>query len=158
MFEIIAYTDVWVIETFRLRRGRLRERDILNTKWCARVKQRLAGKRDGRRHSTTHCSENVVMTEELIKWYKFYKVGILVICHTISIITKRCQNKCRKRWRGGLKDTIELMLIRPYVNYVNCYFDIRRGVNLLHKNDHNNFSGANSKCVKSRPRLESKGL
>ena len=93
MFEIIAYTNLWVIETFRLRRGRLRERDILNTKWCARVKQRLAGKRDGRRHSTTHCSENVVMTEQLIIWYKYY------------------------------------------------YFDIRRGVNLLHKNDHNNFSG-----------------
>ena len=93
MFEIIAYTNLWVIETFRLRRGRLRERDILNTKWCARVKQRLAGKRDGRRHSTTHCSENVVMTEQLIIWYKYY------------------------------------------------YFDIRRGVNLLHKNGHNNFSG-----------------
>ena len=68
------------------------------------------------------------------------------------------KKKCRKRWRGGLKETIELMLIRPYVNYVNCYFDISRGVNLLHKNDHNNFSGANCKCVKSRPRLESKGL
>ena len=27
---------------------------------------------------------------------------------------KRCQKKkCRKRWRGGLKETIELMLIRP---------------------------------------------
>lgn len=92
MFEIIACTDMWVIETFRLRRGRLRERDILNIKWCARVKQRLAGKRDGRRHSSTLCSENVVMTEQL-NWYKFY------------------------------------------------YFDIRWGVNLLHKNDHNNFSG-----------------
>ena len=57
MFEIIVYTDLWVIETFRLRRGRLWERDILNTKQCARVKQRLAGKRDDRRHSTTHCSE-----------------------------------------------------------------------------------------------------
>lgn len=110
VFEIIAYTDMWVIETFRLRRGRLRERHILNTKWCARVKQRLAGKRDGRRHSTTHCSENVVMTEQLIIWYKFY------------------------------------------------YFDIRRGVNLLRKIDHNNFSRVNCKCVKSRPRLESKGL
>ena len=65
VFEIIAYTDMWVIETFRLRRGWLWERDILNTKWCARVKQRLAGKRDGRRHSTIHSSENVVMTENL---------------------------------------------------------------------------------------------
>lgn len=55
-----------MIETFRLRRGRLRERDILNTKWCARVKQRLAGKRDGRRHSTTHRSENVLMMEQLM--------------------------------------------------------------------------------------------
>ena len=110
VFEIIAHTDMWVIETFRLRRGRLRERDILNTKWRARVKQRLVGKRNGRRHSSTLCSENMVMTEQLIKWYKFY------------------------------------------------YFDIRRGVNLLRKNDHNNFSGANCKCVQSRPRLESKGL
>ena len=42
-------------------------------------------------------------------------LGILFICHTITIITKRCQKKniCRKRWRGGLKETIELMLIRP---------------------------------------------
>ena len=23
------------------------------------------------------------------------------------------KKKCRKRWRGGLKETIELMLIRP---------------------------------------------
>ena len=23
------------------------------------------------------------------------------------------EKKCRKRWRGGLKETIELMLIRP---------------------------------------------
>ena len=37
----------------------------------------------------------------------------LFICHTITIITKRCQKKCRKKWRGGLKETIELMLIRP---------------------------------------------
>ena len=37
----------------------------------------------------------------------------LFICHTITIITKRCQKKCRKRWRGGLKETVELMLIRP---------------------------------------------
>ena len=32
------------------------------------------------------------------------------ICITI---TKRCQTKCRKKWRGGLKETIQLMLIRP---------------------------------------------
>ena len=37
----------------------------------------------------------------------------LFICHTITIITKKCQKKCRKKWRGGLKETIELMLIRP---------------------------------------------
>ena len=39
-------------------------------------------------------------------------LGILFICHTITIITKRCKKKCRKRWRGGLKETTELMLIR----------------------------------------------
>ena len=38
----------------------------------------------------------------------------LFICHTITIITKKCQEKkCRKKWRGGLKETIELMLITP---------------------------------------------
>ena len=39
----------------------------------------------------------------------------LFICHTITIITtkKKYQKKCRKKWRGGLKATIELMLIRP---------------------------------------------
>ena len=26
---------------------------------------------------------------------------------------KKMPKKCRKKWRGGLKDTIELMLIRP---------------------------------------------
>ena len=26
---------------------------------------------------------------------------------------KMPKKKCRKRWRGGLKETIELMLIRP---------------------------------------------
>ena len=37
----------------------------------------------------------------------------LFICYTITIITKKCEKKCRKQWRGGLKETIELMLIRP---------------------------------------------
>ena len=36
----------------------------------------------------------------------------LFICHSITI-TKRRQTKCRKKWRGGLKETINLMLIRP---------------------------------------------
>ena len=54
VFEIVAYTDMWLIETYRSRQGRLRKRHILNTKWCSPEKQRLAGKRDGRRHSTTH--------------------------------------------------------------------------------------------------------
>ena len=27
--------------------------------------------------------------------------------------TPKEKKKCRKRWRGGLKETIELMLIRP---------------------------------------------
>ena len=38
----------------------------------------------------------------------------LFICHTITLLkdAKR-KKKCRKRWRGGLKETIELMLIRP---------------------------------------------
>ena len=45
----------------------------------------------------------------------FVCLFVLFICHT-TIITKRLQKKiikCRKRWRGGLKETIELMLIRP---------------------------------------------
>ena len=37
----------------------------------------------------------------------------LFICHTITIITKKYQRKCKKKWRGGLKETIKLMLIRP---------------------------------------------
>ena len=37
----------------------------------------------------------------------------LFICHTITIITKKYQRKCRKKWRGGLKETLKLMLIRP---------------------------------------------
>ena len=38
----------------------------------------------------------------------------LFICHMITI-TKRLQKKkkCRKKWQGGLKETIKLMLIRP---------------------------------------------
>ena len=32
--------------------------------------------------------------------------------HTITI-TKRRQKKCRKKCRGGLKETIKLMLLRP---------------------------------------------
>ena len=38
----------------------------------------------------------------------------LFICHTITIITKKCQKKnVGRNWRGGLKETIELMIIRP---------------------------------------------
>ena len=37
----------------------------------------------------------------------------LFICHTITIVTKKCQKKCTNKWRGGLKETIELMFIRP---------------------------------------------
>ena len=37
----------------------------------------------------------------------------LFICHTITIITKTYQRKCRKKWRGGLKEAIKLLLIRP---------------------------------------------
>ena len=38
----------------------------------------------------------------------------LFICLTMAI-TKRCQKKkkCRKIWRGGLKETIKIMLIGP---------------------------------------------
>ena len=42
-------------------------------------------------------------------------IGILYlfICHMITI-TKRCQKKKgRKKWRGGLKETLKLVLIRP---------------------------------------------
>ena len=45
---------------------------------------------------------------------KFRYLGILFICHTMTIkLQKDAKKKCRKRWRGGLKETIELMLIRP---------------------------------------------
>ena len=39
----------------------------------------------------------------------------LFATHTITIITKKYtkKKKCRKKWRGGLKETIELILIRP---------------------------------------------
>ena len=50
----------------------------------------------------------------------------LFICHTITWyfylfatqlhylkMLKEKKKKCRKRWRGGLKETIELILIRP---------------------------------------------
>ena len=30
-----------------------------------------------------------------------------------KIITKKYQKKCKKKWRGGLKEIVELMLIRP---------------------------------------------
>ena len=30
-----------------------------------------------------------------------------------NYIQKDAKKKCRKKWRGGLKETIELMLIRP---------------------------------------------
>ena len=37
----------------------------------------------------------------------------LFICHTITITKRRQKKNCRKKWRGGLKETINLMLIRP---------------------------------------------
>ena len=46
-------------------------------------------------------------------------IGILYLflCHMITI-TKRCQKKKgRKKWRGGLKETIKLMLILGLLNY-----------------------------------------
>ena len=47
-------------------------------------------------------------------WYQVFIRYLFFICYTITIITKRCQKKkCSKRWRGGLKETIELLLIRP---------------------------------------------
>ena len=46
--------------------------------------------------------------------FYLYLYLYLFICQTITIITKKCQKKkCRKKWRGDLKETIELMLIRP---------------------------------------------
>ena len=33
--------------------------------------------------------------------------------HDYNNYKKMPKKKCRKRWRGGLKETIELMLIRP---------------------------------------------
>ena len=33
--------------------------------------------------------------------------------HDYNNYNKMPKKKCRKRWRGGLKETIELMLIRP---------------------------------------------
>ena len=33
--------------------------------------------------------------------------------HDYNNYKERFQKKCRKKWRGGLKETIELMLIRP---------------------------------------------
>ena len=47
--------------------------------------------------------------QKLVQYLYLY----LFICHTITIMAKRCQKKCRKKWQGGLKETIELMLIRP---------------------------------------------
>ena len=44
---------------------------------------------------------------------QMYLYLYLFICHMITIITKKYQRKCRKKWRGGLKETIKLMLIRP---------------------------------------------
>ena len=40
---------------------------------------------------------------------------ISFICHThdYNNYKKVYQKKCRKKWRGGLKETIELILIRP---------------------------------------------
>ena len=38
----------------------------------------------------------------------------LFICHMITIIKRRQKKKkWRKKWQGGLKETIKLMLIRP---------------------------------------------
>ena len=56
-----------------------------------------------------------LITEPTIAIYIYIYIlfRIYFICHTITIITKKCQKKCWKKWRGGLKETIELMLIRP---------------------------------------------
>ena len=46
------------------------------------------------------------------------KLGIffryfIYLPHDYNNYKKMLKKKCRKRWRGGLNETIELMLIRP---------------------------------------------
>ena len=41
-----------------------------------------------------------------IKLQILYLYLYLFICHTITTITKKCQKKCRRKWRGDLKETI----------------------------------------------------
>ena len=60
----------------------------------------------------TRLKSACVLKTETNVW-NVYLYLYLFIRHTITIITEKCQKKCSKKWRGGLKETIELMLIRP---------------------------------------------
>ena len=65
-------------------------------------------------HSTHYhsCSERIdLKTRAFCRDHKFCTC-ILFAAHNTIIITKDAK-KCRKKWRGGLKETIKLMLIRP---------------------------------------------
>ena len=48
---------------------------------------------------------------KIIELYELYELFILPHYNNYKKMPKKI--KCRKRWRGGLKETIELMLIRP---------------------------------------------
>ena len=47
----------------------------------------------------------------------FHKNGrgicIYLFATRLQSLQRNAKKKCRKKWRGGLKETIELMLIRP---------------------------------------------
>ena len=43
----------------------------------------------------------------------FVAFVFIYLPHDYNNYKKMPKKKCRKKWRGGLKDTIELMLIRP---------------------------------------------
>ena len=42
-----------------------------------------------------------------------FAIAIIYLPHYNNYKKMPKKIKCRKRWRGGLKETIELMLIRP---------------------------------------------
>ena len=54
-----------------------------------------------------------VFTETSISFKLFVVFVFIYLPHDYNL-QKDAKNKCRKKWRGGLKETINLMLIRPH--------------------------------------------
>ena len=75
-----------------LRRGRLRERNVLNYQVMrARDQRILAGKRDSRRRSTTRFRENVLVKETSYQMLEVYHFRSGLVDHSTKISVPTCR-------------------------------------------------------------------